>query len=713
MKRLNKKGFTLVELLAVIVILSAIVLITRPVILDIMNDAKNEVALRSAEAYLTIIEDTLTEYVTNNSGIEDGMYYVMSNGNICLGELIENECSSNVVKINVSKDAPSEGIIIYKNHTVKEIMFVYNDQSIIKNSNGKLVFTEIEKPVLGDSLVPVAYNGIDWIVVDEESNWYNYLAQDWANAVILKKGITKNVGDVVTVDGTNPDALAMYVWVPRYEYKIDGNYGTNGISENLPGEIDVNFIPQDKTKATDEYIIHPAFTFGDKEISGIWVGKFELSHTTLSSSTTDNNLNCSNENCSTADKLRVLPNNISLRYNNVSNFFYAIRSMNRSGNAFGLNSSTLDTHMIKNSEWAAVSYLSQSKYGKYGNSYYEENDKEVYLNNSNNFYTGASSGYSTADSANNGTYKYNDGVILEETSVSISQIDDSSEQWIFDNNVYKSTNKTEETSSNLSFSFSLKVPATLSFEWSVSSEQNYDIAYYVVKKDEEEIYMDQISGNWYIGEEANLIYSTISKSLTPGNYEINFEYRKDGSVSKGLDSAFVKNLKVVEFSNKSNKVYTQSGVGASTTGNITGIYDMNGGAWEYAMGVFANASGDIFSGDTSSANSGFSGKLYNTSSSYTGASLPNAKYFDIYKATSNTTISVKTACGGGICYGHALSETESWYSDHNNFVSSQKPWTVRSGGFSDTSIAGIFFYHRNTGKAINSYSTRPVIVSIK
>ena len=164
-----KNGFTLVELLAVIVILSAIVLITRPVILNIMNDAKSEVALRSAESYLTIVEDSLTEYVTNNSGIEDGTYYIMSNGDICLGQLNSAKCSDDIVKIKVSKDAPNEGTIVYENNTVKEIMFVYNGKTIIKNSNGKLVFTEIESPYLGDSLVPVVYNGSNWIVADKEN----------------------------------------------------------------------------------------------------------------------------------------------------------------------------------------------------------------------------------------------------------------------------------------------------------------------------------------------------------------------------------------------------------------------------------------------------------------------------------------------------------------------------------------------------------------
>ena len=35
--------------------------------------------------------------------------------------------------------------------------------------------------------------------------------------------------------------------------------------------------------------------------------------------------------------------------------------------------------MIKRGEWATVAYLSQSKYGKYGNSNFNQNNKEIYM----------------------------------------------------------------------------------------------------------------------------------------------------------------------------------------------------------------------------------------------------------------------------------------------------------------------------------------------
>ena len=56
MKEKNK-GFTLVELLAVIVILALIALIATPIILNVINDAKKQAAKDSAYGYMDAVRE--------------------------------------------------------------------------------------------------------------------------------------------------------------------------------------------------------------------------------------------------------------------------------------------------------------------------------------------------------------------------------------------------------------------------------------------------------------------------------------------------------------------------------------------------------------------------------------------------------------------------------------------------------------------------------
>ena len=65
-----KKGFTLIELLAVIVILAVIAVIAVPIVLNIINDAKSESGLRSADFYLDALELSVSKAILK----EDDFY---------------------------------------------------------------------------------------------------------------------------------------------------------------------------------------------------------------------------------------------------------------------------------------------------------------------------------------------------------------------------------------------------------------------------------------------------------------------------------------------------------------------------------------------------------------------------------------------------------------------------------------------------------------
>ena len=373
-----RRGFTLVELLAVITVLALIMLIVIPLIGGAIDNTKKSATKDSIELYGRAIETAIADYFTKYPTENTVTLKQLEEGNFLKYKGKKVECTTTQI---VNRKVYLSGCTVGG----KETEYEY----------GKYDPT----PELTDELVPVEYNNDKWVVADQYSDsWYNYDDQKWANAVILKSGVTKNVGDTVSVDGT--EAVMMYVWIPRFEYnykKLETELTAE--EKNTPPAIEINFISKETTTpSSNDYKVHPAFTFGTEEKSGMWVGKFELS-SVGENLTVGNNLGCSStqtEGCTNnITNLRILPNVSSLRYNNVSNFFYAIKGI---ANIFGL--SNTDIHMMKNSEWGAVAYLSQSKYGKYGNNDYSGVYKEVYQNKSENYITGSSNGTPSTSNSN-------------------------------------------------------------------------------------------------------------------------------------------------------------------------------------------------------------------------------------------------------------------------------------------------------------------------
>ena len=138
---------------------------------------------------------------------------------------------------------------------------------------------------------------------------------------------------------------------------------------------------------------------------------------------------------------------------------------------------------------------------------------------------------------------------------------------------------------------------------------------------------------------------------------------------------------------------TPTGYLASTTGNITGVYDMSGGADEYVMGVMKDANGNLMSGDSFYANSGFNGTLYDGSSYTDGIDFPESKYYDAYNYNTRSTNYSRRILGDGTGeMGPFQSYKSSWYNYYAHFVSFDTPWFFRGGGYDNGSGAGAFYF---------------------
>ena len=77
---MKNKGFTLIELLAVIVILAIIALIAVPIIMNIINDARESGNKRSVELYGKAVANAIAKSQLNNNPIPAGDYISSSNG---------------------------------------------------------------------------------------------------------------------------------------------------------------------------------------------------------------------------------------------------------------------------------------------------------------------------------------------------------------------------------------------------------------------------------------------------------------------------------------------------------------------------------------------------------------------------------------------------------------------------------------------------------
>ena len=250
------------------------------------------------------------------------------------------------------------------------------EKEIVKQDAEGIWDGKVNKPDLMSGMMAIKFTeptdsteGKDEKVSDSSKNdWYNYSEKKWANAK--------------TNDGS------MWVWIPRYAYKInksnqtfdvvflvgttDNYYDKDGKLQTAKRQTSETDIPD----ATKDYVVHPAFTNESnigyvnggwkKELTGIWVSKFEAGYAggNNKADKVDSNVNYSQ---STAIKYPTFQGlTYSMNYINHSDAFSISRALTDGNNIYKLSNKETDSHLIKNSEWGAVSYLGQSQYGLNG-----------------------------------------------------------------------------------------------------------------------------------------------------------------------------------------------------------------------------------------------------------------------------------------------------------------------------------------------------------
>lgn len=496
---------------------------------------------------------------------------ILYTANVLFGKsLLKEEYIANYLDGKLTDKIPNKNESVFTKAVCdNDVNISWNDEewglfvsNLSKKSKCNLYFQTIKdvtKPELYQGFIPVVYDDTGNILIaDENSLWYDYENHKWGNAVLVNCSDTtvKNkyfdsnmnlkpdmVGQIIDMN----DILQMYVWIPRYRYRLWN--AENGVSDEQM--INIIFESTERPKANGnkngEYLTHPAFTFGDTELSGIWIGKFEMTGTT--------------------DLATIKPNLKSLVNINISTMFNLSRSFSTtSSSTYGLNSNEVDSHMMKNMDWGAVAYLTNSKYGRYLD---EDNCIES-------------------------------GCTPWKNSINVSEIG---------------------------------------------------------------------------GYQAFTGCST-SKSNN---------YLEISSVKKCLD----------------NYDWSSGGVNAATTGNIFGIYDMNGGAWEMVMGMMQNKSGNVYLTVESGFNNNFS---------------VESKYYDLYNYSDKSSLD-----GSRYFLGDATREVmkiktdtswysqNAWYKNQTKYNYDNVVFVYRGGDVFWKDATGIFCFSANSGSATDWATFRNII----
>ena len=162
----------------------------------------------------------------------------------------------------------------------------------------------------------------------------------------------------------------------------------------------------------------------------------------------------------------------------------------------------------------------------------------------------------------------------------------------------------------------------------------------------------------------------------------------------------------------------KGGVTASTTGNMTGIYDISGGTWERAASYVANNHANLltfgksvaYNGDTLKTESTKYTMVYPHDSTLDNPGIANTEE-NLNKANvanykKNTKI-----------YGDAIREIstagtgrEAWNDDFSYFAGLNSPFVVRGGYLWNSSYAGSFSFARDDGASYYADGFRPVVV---
>lgn len=191
-----------------------------------------------------------------------------------------------------------------KVYTKKDMLEVYTNNSIITEAE----YDEkkgVNKPLLLDGMLPVKYDGSKWVVTStKDEEWYDYSLDSsggplrYANVMLMDDTTVRDSSGTFLsnekIRGMNIENLvgmevvtegSMFIWIPRFTYKIESNGTKSIVYSNLTKDYTANgyikspaFYYGEYTGAESTENNNTGYVAGGKELTGIWVSKYEAGY---------------------------------------------------------------------------------------------------------------------------------------------------------------------------------------------------------------------------------------------------------------------------------------------------------------------------------------------------------------------------------------------------------------------------------------------------
>ncbi len=292
-------------------------------------------------------------------------------------------CKVKIVK-RPTENSEADSTIEFTNDSGKiDIIWLDTSNNIIEKPNAPILTSN------GESMIPQSWSEEEqkFVDTDQNSSWYSY---------------TGGEGDHKTTKWANAKTAneSYFVWIPRYAYRITyykdgvedpvGYYDGYGLWIADTGKVKYKLdegVETVKGKDGNLYIVHPAFMKDtgkiakdgtvlhdydrggwSENLAGFWIAKYEMSGATGIALKSTFGVSSQREQT------------IGTQYTNARQATYGFTGQKGTDG----NISFMNSHLIKNSEWGAVAYLTHSIYGR--------NRKEITINNNSSYYTGGGSG---------------------------------------------------------------------------------------------------------------------------------------------------------------------------------------------------------------------------------------------------------------------------------------------------------------------------------